>query len=72
MTKAKKVIKRLKEKNKAVTIEITGNRANQIDGFSILLLSTNITSYKKNVYVSIGKKVINLLDEAGIKYKVIE
>ena len=72
--KAEEVIKKLKEENETFTIEVIGDRENEINAFSILInCKEPFGSFgKKNNYGPISKKTIALLNEAEIKYKIIE
>ncbi len=71
--KAEKVIKRLQEENKTYHIQILGDEKNKEYAFSILMnFGEGFNAFKKDNYSPISKKVIALLDEAEIKYKVLE
>ncbi len=72
--KYKEIMKMLKERNRTYVIKFTGNRAEKIAGFSIIMNSNKdlICSSKRNIFHHISKETIDLLNEAEIKFKIIE
>lgn len=71
--KAKAVIKRLMEESRTYNIKVLGDEQNQVDAFSILMHGKDgFGSTKKKEYWGLTKTTIDLLNEAEIKFKVLE
>ena len=69
---AEKVIKRILEENRGYTIRIIGDKENKDSGFYIIMTTQHTFSNEKDVFHSINKKTLALLDEAIIKYEVMK
>ncbi len=69
--KAEEIIERLKEKNKTVSIKFTGDEENKVYGFSLLMESQNRIDCIGKGYHGITKETIELLEEAEIKFEIL-
>ena len=72
MSKADEVIKRLQEENRTYRIQITGDEENKDNAFGILMNTQAILAIKDEGYTGIKKSTLDLLDEAEIKYKILQ
>ncbi len=72
MSKADEVIKRITKDNEVFTIKLLGSEKNKSNAFYILINTQQTISTEKNIFHLIEKSTLDLLDEAEIKYKILE
>ena len=74
ISKADKVIRKIQEKNRTYQIQLTGKEENEVNGFYILMISQSLGCFKgdkdESIYYGIKRETLDLLKEAGIKYKI--